>query len=82
MDRLWKCLAAQISDKDMSLLEERIKRASKRPPPPKKVEPVGSPQRETVASPEKVSSSQPEQLEEEDVMEEEEEDNIPQIQVS
>lgn len=61
----------------MSLLEERIKRASKRPSQQKKIDP---PQREHVPSPEKVVEQQ-EQIEEDEMMEEEE-DNIPHIQVS
>lgn len=71
----------QISDKDMSLLEERIKRASKRPAPPKKIEPTVSPQRERQPTPE-ILNVQQEQPEEDDEAMEEEEDNIPQIQVS
>lgn len=63
----------------MSLLEERIKRASKRPPQPKKLESAGSPQREHIPSPEKIHEQQ--EQPEEEIMEEEE-DNIPQIQVS
>lgn len=64
----------------MSLLEERIKRASKRPVPLKKPESACSPQRENLPSTEKASSNV-QQPEEEEIMEEEE-DNIPQIPIS
>lgn len=61
----------------MSLLEERIKRASKKPPPcrTQKPEPMGSPQRE-VSSPVKVQEMQ------QDDEEMDEEDDIPQIQIA
>lgn len=66
----------------MSLLEERIKRASKKPLPVKaaKVEPnVSLPQDEVVASPvEDVAQQQPRDDDEECA----EEDNIPQISVT
>lgn len=72
----------QISDKDMSLLEERIKRASKKPLPVKtaKVEPnLGSPQREAASSPVKDAAQEQPQEEDEECAEE---DNIPQIPVA
>lgn len=65
----------------MSLLEERIKRASKRPLPVKiaKIEPtLVSPQQEIIPSPVKEDPNPPEEEEDEEYVEE---DNIPQVQV-
>lgn len=61
----------------MSLLEERIKRASKKPPPCKiqKPEPMRSPQHEVAPLPVKTEDVQ------EDEEEMEEKDDIPQIKL-
>ncbi|KRT82537.1 HEAT domain-containing protein [Oryctes borbonicus] len=82
-------MVGQISDKDMSLLEERIKRAAKKPPPQKtKIEPIsvplnssGSPQRFSSAesSPAKSNALPDNDLEEDIEQEVDVDDDIPQV---